>query len=92
MAVSTTLSVTPAAPAHGATVTAVYTVHGNDGTADQAGTVAGSATVGGILYNVSTTMTLPGAPPLPVTYSAPTCPGLTFTATSDPATFTAVVP
>jgi len=92
MAISAALTVTPAAPNHGDTVSAVYTVTGNTGSPGQAGTVTGTATVGGVPYGVSTTITLPGTAPLPVSYALPACAGLTFTATADPATFTAVVP
>lgn len=92
MAISVTLTVTPAAPAHGATVTAVYAVAGNDPTVPQSVTVSGDAHVGGQDYAVSTTITLPGTSALPETFAVPTAPGLTFVATSDPATFTAIVP
>lgn len=96
MAITATLSVTPAAPAHGATVTAAYAVTGNTGTSAQQGTVTGTATVGGTAYGVSTTVTLPGTAPLPQSFAVPSCPGLTFAVNlaADPsgATFTAVVP
>lgn len=92
MAVTVTLTVTPAAPAHGATVTATYAVTGNDPGPAQSGTVSGKVTVGGTDIQVATTVTLPGTPALPVTYAVPACPGLTFAPTPNPAAFTAVVP
>lgn len=95
MAITATLTVSPAAPAHGTTVTAVYSVQGNDPVPPQSATVSGVATVGGNPLNVSTTITLPGTPSQPVSFAVPTCPGLSFTVSpSDPtgATFTAVVP
>lgn len=92
MAVTATLTVTPAAPGHGDTVTATYSVAGNDAGPPQSGMVSGVVTVGGMTLQVSTTVTLPGTPAQPVTYAIPTCPGLTFTATANPAVFTAVVP
>lgn len=95
MAITATLTVTPAAPNHGDTVTAVYAVQGNDPIPSQSATVSGVATVGGTGYDVSTMVTLPGTPALPESFAVPTCTGLTFTVSSgDPtgATFTAVVP
>ena len=59
MAVAVTLAVSPAAPAHGATVTAVYTVTGNAGTPGGAATISGSANIGGTAYAVTTTVTMP---------------------------------
>lgn len=92
MAVSATLTVSPTAPNHGDTVTATYTVSGNTGSGGGTATVSGDVNVGGVDYQLSTTLTVPGTGPLPVTYSVPTCPGLTFVVTSNPAVFTAVVP
>jgi hypothetical protein len=95
MAIAASLSVTPAVPAHGAIVTAVYTVTGNAPGPVQSATVTGSATVGGQPFSVSTTVTMPGTDAQPVSYAVPSCPGLTFTVSpADPsgATFTAVVP
>jgi hypothetical protein len=48
--------------------------------------------VGGVGYDLATTITLPGTPAAPVIYNLPVSPDLTFTATADPAVFTAVVP
>ena len=92
MAISVAFAVTPPTPNHGDTVTATYTVSGNTGTGAHSATVSGDANVGGIDYQVSTIITLPGTGALPVTYTVPTCPGLTFAATSQPNVFTAVVP
>ena len=92
MAVTASLSVTPQAPAHGAMVTATYTVTGNDPGPGQSATVSGTVNLGGQDMNVATTVTLPGVVTQPVTYAVPTCPGLTFAATGNPAVFTALVP
>jgi hypothetical protein len=95
MTIAAGLTVTPSAPAHGAVVTAVYAVTGNNPILPQSVTVSGDANVGGTDFAVSTTITLPGDPAEPVTYAVPTCPGLTFAVSpSDPtgATFTATVP
>ena len=87
-----TLTVSPATPAKGATVTATYSVSGNDGTPAQTATVAGKATIGSQVLDVTTTVTLPATPAQPESFAVPTCPGLTFTATANPRVFTAVVP
>jgi hypothetical protein len=92
MAVSASLTVAPAAPNHGDTVTATYAVQGNDPAPPTSATVSGDANVGGEDFEVSTTVSLPGTPALPETFAVPTCPGLTFSATGAPEVFTAVVP
>lgn len=92
MPISASLTVTPAAPAHGDTVTATYTVTGNDPIPPQVGTVTGKATVGEQDYEVSTTVTLPGTPAAAESFTVPVMAGLTFVATADPRTFTALVP
>ncbi len=92
MAVTVTLSVAPASPNHGDTVTATYAVSGNDPVPGPSATVSGDVTVGGTPFHVTTTITAPGTAALPVSYSVPTCPGLTFSPTANPAVFTAVVP
>jgi hypothetical protein len=92
VAITATLTVIPAAPAHGATVTATYAVSGNTGTPGGSGTISGTVHAGGQDIAVSTTVTLPGTPALLESYDVPTAPGLTFTATADPHVFTAVVP
>jgi len=104
MTIAATLTVSPAAPNHGDTVTATYLVTGNTGTPLIPGTpavsdtVSGTAVVGGASLLVTTTVTIPAVadipavPPLPVTYAVPTAAGLTFLATANPAVFTALVP
>lgn len=92
MAISVTLAVSPAAPAHGATVTATYAVSGAAAGPGTPVSVTGTATVGGQSFPVTASFTLPGAPAAAVTYAVPTCPGLTFKATAAANTFTAVVP
>lgn len=95
MSITVSLTVTPTAPNHGDTVTAVYSVQGNNAVAPQSAAVSGVAAVGGQEYTVTTTMTLPGTAALPEQFAVPACPGLTFTqSAADPtgATFTAVVP
>lgn len=93
-----TLTVDKSTPARGETVTATYTVSGNDGTPagqPQAAELTGDVTVGAETVHVSTVLTLPGTPavpPLAETFSVPTVAGLTFSATSDPRKFTALVP
>lgn len=89
---SVTLSVSPASPAHGDTVTATYTVTGNNPGAPAVAAVNGDVTIGGSDYKVSATVTLPGTPALPEAFAVPTCPGLTFKATAQPNVFTAAVP
>lgn len=91
-AVSVTLAVTPSAPAHGDTVTAVYTVTGNDPGGTTVGSVTGDAVIGGTDYKVSAVISLPGAAALPESFQVPACPGLAFKATAQPNVFTAVVP
>jgi hypothetical protein len=90
--VSASLIVAPAAPNHGDTVTAIYAVTGNDPVPGAPLRVSGNVAVGPSEYSVTATITPAGAPPLPVSYVLPSCPGLTFTATGDPAVFIAVVP
>lgn len=93
MAISASLTVTPSAPDHGDTITAVYSVTGNDPVPPSQATVSGRGlVVGSQEFDVNTTITMPGTPAASVGYAIPTCPGLTFTATDDPAVFTAVVP
>lgn len=92
MPISASLTVTPAAPAHGDTVTATYAVTGNDPIPAQVGTVSGRVRVGDEDLDVSTSVTLPGMPALSESFATPTMAGLTFTPTADPRTFVAVVP
>ncbi len=90
--VSVSLSVSPSAPNHGDTVTAAYTVTGNDPGGATVGTVNGDVVIGGTDYKVSATVSLPGTPALAESFQVPVCPGLTFKATAQPNVFTAVVP
>ena len=92
MSAALTLTVAPAAPAHGQTVTATYAVTGNAGTPPTAATVTGQANVGGQTLDVATTITIPGVDPLTESFSAPVCPGLTFTTSGDRRIWTAIVP
>jgi hypothetical protein len=92
MAVSCDISANPSAPNHGDTITVTYSVTGNDPIDPASATVSGRVVVGGVPYDVATQITLPGTPAAGVTYAVPACPGLTFAATADPATFTAAVP
>ena len=92
MAISCDIGASPSAPHHGDTLTVTYTVTGNDPVDPSAANVTGRVVVDGIPYDVSTSITKPGTPAAPVSYAIPACPGLTFSATADPATFTAVVP
>jgi hypothetical protein len=95
MSITASLTVTPVAPNHGDTVTAVYGVQGNDPVPPQAAAVTGIVTVGGAPVDVTTTLTMPGQPAEPVSYAAPVCAGLSFSQSpADPtgATWTAVVP
>lgn len=87
-----TLTVTPTAPNHGDTLTATYAVAGNDGTPPQSASITGDVTVGSDILHAVTTVTLPAVPPLPETFDAPTCPGLSFQSTPDPHVWTALVP
>lgn len=92
MTVTATLTVTPASPAHGNTVTATYAVSGNDPVPPVTETVSGDATIGGNVIHVTTSLTLPGTPAAAQSFAVPTAAGLTFTATANPLVFTALVP
>lgn len=92
MAISVSLTVVPAAPAHGDTVTATYVVVGNDPIPGQTLPVHGSVNIGGVDYVADGTLTAPGSPALVEQYAIPTCAGLTFVATANPRVFTAVMP
>lgn len=92
MAISVSLDVEPQAPNHGDTVTATYTVTGNDTTPATPETVTGDANVGGTDFPVTASVTLPGTSALAETFTVPTASGLTFTATAQPNVFTAIVP
>ena len=93
MAVSCDINVDNPTPGHGDTITVTYEIDGNDPLDPTSATIRGRAVVGGIPYDVSTTMTLPGTPAAGVVFDVPTCPDLPgFTGTSDPAVFTTTVP
>lgn len=86
------LTVSPASPKHGQTVTATYTVTGNDGTPPQTAQVTGKAAIGDQLLDVTVSLTLPGTEPLPETFEVPIYDGLVFHETANPRVFTALVP
>jgi hypothetical protein len=92
MAISCSMNVNNPTPAHGDTIVVTYIVDGNDPVDPTGSTISGGVVVDGVPYNLSASMTKPGTPAAPVVYNAPTCPGLSFQATSDPAVFTSVVP
>jgi len=93
MAVSVSINADDTAPAHGQIVTFTYTVDGNDAIDPSSAVVNGAAVVGGVRYEVSTTMTAPGTPPASEQFEVPTSDaGWTFSGTSDPAVFTCTIP
>lgn len=93
MSITAALSLSPAAPAPGAVLTARYAVSGVTPGTSWSLAFSGTVTVNGTAYDgASGSLTLPGAPAVPVTYQVPSCPGLTFAAAKDPAVFTATVP
>lgn len=93
MTITASIAVSPSAPAAGTVVTATYSVSGNAPGPGWTLGFSGTLTVNGTAYDgASGSLTLPGAPAAPVTYQVPSCPGLTFAATKDPAVFTATVP
>jgi len=94
MAVSVSLNADDTAPAHGQIVTFTYTVDGNDPIDPSSGVVSGASVVGGIRFEVNTTMTAPGTPAATEQFEVPTSdfPGWVFQATSDPAVFTCTIP
>ena len=92
MAVTCDLGVDNSTPNHGDTITVTYTVTGNDAVDPSAATISGRVVVGGVGYDVSTSVTLPGTPAAAVSYGVPACTGLDFLASADPAVFTSVIP
>jgi hypothetical protein len=92
MAVTVELVIDNVNPGHGDVVTATYVVTGNDGTPATDQAVDGQANVGGTDYEADSALTLPASAALPQTFDTPTCLGLTFVPTANPAVFTAVVP
>jgi hypothetical protein len=94
MAISVSLNASDTAPAHGQIVTFTYTVDGNDPIDPSIGVVKGASVVGGIRYEVETTMTAPGTPAASEQFEVPTTnmEGWTFSGTSEPNVFTCTVP
>lgn len=92
MSITVSITIASSTPAHGDTVTATYAVLGNDPVPPMEGTLEGDVTVGAEVIHAVTTLTFPGTAALPESFSVPTCPGLTFTATADPKVFAALVP
>lgn len=94
MAVSVSLNADDTAPAHGQIVTFTYAVDGNDAIDSSSATVSGAAVVGGVRYEVETTMTAPGTPPASEQFEVPTsdADGWTFQGTSDPNVFSCTIP
>lgn len=92
MAISCSMSVDDPTPGHGQTITVTYAVDGNDPVDPTGANISGRIVVDGIGYDLTAGLTKPGTPAGQVLYSTPTCPGLTFQATADPAVFTAVMP
>lgn len=92
MAISVTLVPSSEMPNHGDTLTVTYVVQGNSSGPGTPVTLSGEITVGTTQYPITASLQLPGTPALAETFEVPTCPGLTFQATANPAVFTAVVP
>jgi hypothetical protein len=93
MAVSVSLNADDTAPAHGQLVTFTYAVDGNDAIDPSSAVVSGAAVVGGVRYDVQTTMTVPGTPPASEQFEVPASDaGWAFNATSEPNIFTCAIP
>jgi len=93
MAISCSLNADDTAPGHGQLVTFTYTVDGNDPVDPQGATVSGAAVVGGVRYEVETTMTLPGTPAASEQFEVPSSDaGLVFDTTSEPNIFVCTIP
>lgn len=93
MAISVSINADDTAPAHGQLVTFTYTVDGNDPIASSGATVSGAAVVGGVRYEVETTMTAPGTPAASEQFETPTSDvGWEFNGTSEPNIFVCTVP
>lgn len=82
-----TITLSPAAPNPGQTVTATYGITGADAT-DRVLTVTGNATLDGQALTATGSFTLSHVK----AYQAPTVSGLTFAPTADPKVWTAVCP
>jgi hypothetical protein len=93
MAVSVSLNASDTQPAHGQIVTFTYTVDGNDAIDPSSGVTSGAVVVGGVRYEVNTTMTAPGTPPASEQFEVPTSDfGWVFQSTSEPNVFTCTIP
>jgi hypothetical protein len=93
MAISVSLNADDTIPAHGQLVTFTYTVDGNDAIPPTSGETKGAAVIGGVRYEVSTTMTAPGTPAASENFETPTTDfGWTFSGTSEPNIFVCTVP
>jgi hypothetical protein len=92
MAITCDMSVDDPQPAHGQTITVTYTVTGNEPVDPSTATISGRGVVGGVPYETTQDITIPGTPSAVETFDVPTCQGLSFVSTSDPAVFTAVIP
>jgi hypothetical protein len=94
VAISCSINADNPTPGHGETVTFTYNVDGNDPIPSSGATVNGAAVVGGVRYDVSTTMTAPGTPAASEQFEVPTSdqPGWIFLAGANPAQFTCTIP
>jgi hypothetical protein len=94
MAISCDINVDDPTPTHGQLVTFTYTVDGNDPVDPTSATVSGAAVVGGVRYEVSTTMTAPGTPAASEQFEVPTSdqPAWIFLATDNANQFTCTIP
>lgn len=93
MAISVSLNASDTAPNHGQIVTFTYTVDGNDAIDPSSAVVSGAAVVGGVRYEVQTTMTAPGTPPASEQFETPTSDtDWTFSGTSESNVFTCTIP
>lgn len=93
MAISVSINADDTAPAHGQIVTFTYAVDGNDPVPSSGATVSGAAVIGGVRYQVDTTMTAPGTPAASEQFEVPTSDaGWTFAGTSEDNVFTCTIP
>lgn len=93
MAISVSINADDTAPAHGQLVTFTYTVDGNDPVPSSGATVSGAAVVGGVRYEVETTMTAPGTPAASEQFEVPVSDAnWAFDPTSEPNIFVCTIP
>jgi hypothetical protein len=93
MAISCSINADDQTPGHGETLTVTYSVDGNDPVDPTGTSITGRVVVGGVAYDVATTVTLPGTPASAEVFDVPSCPDLPgFVVTADPAVFTTTVP